>query len=260
MGNGNGNGSGNAIANECLRNAAAVGVDGCRGGWFFFAHSDGGYCWGVARRFDQIMCDIQIPCRVMVDIPIGLAGPSCPVRPCDMLARRRLGRRSASVFSTPSRTALGGRDYADASQRNHQVTGRKLSRQCWNLFPRIREVDAWLSAHRQTKRMVFESHPELCFAALAGGQPMTHYKKTETGFSERLALLSAHWPAAPAAVEEALANLPRSIAARDDMLDALVLAITASCDEHELESIPANPGRDQTGLPMSMTFPRVLNA
>ena len=249
-----------ASIGQRLTAPAAVGVDGCRGGWFFFAGDDDGFRWGLEVRFSQIMQGLPQDSRVMVDIPIGLAGPSCPVRVCDTLARRRLGPRSSSVFSTPSRAALDCADYADASRRNHEITGRKLSRQSWNLFPRIREVDAYLDTHRSARAQVFESHPELCFAALAGGRPMTHYKKTEPGFAERLELLCAQWPEAPAAVEAVLSVLPRSQVARDDIMDALVLAVTARLDWDNLETVPAQAEHDQAGLPMAMVCPRALSA
>jgi len=239
---------------------AAVGVDGCRGGWFFFAGDEFGFRWGLEPRFSRIVGDLPPDSRVMVDIPIGLAGPSCPVRACDTLARRRLGPRSSSVFSTPSRAALDCDDYAGASRLNQQITGRKLSRQSWNLFPRIREVDAYLAAHRSARAQIFESHPEMCFTALAGGRPMSHYKKTEPGFAERLELLCARWPEAPAAIEAALAALPRSKVARDDITDALVLAVTARLDWDHLETVPAQAEHDQAGLPMAMVCPRATSA
>jgi predicted RNase H-like nuclease len=89
---------------------------------------------------------------------------------------------------------------------------------------------------------------------------MSHYKKTEPGFAERLELLCARWPEAPAAIEAALAALPRSKVARDDITDALVLAVTARLDWDHLETVPAQAERDQAGLPMAMVCPRATSA
>jgi len=233
-----------------------VGVDGCRGGWFFFSGEDGGFRWGLAARFGEVLDQAPSGSPVLVDIPIGLSGGDCPVRPCDTLARRRLGPRAASVFPSPSRAALDCADYASASERNRQVTGRKLSRQTWNLMDKIREVDGALANRPDARRVVRESHPEVCFAALAGGRPMRHYKKTDAGFEERLEILCACWSGSRRLLTRAMESLSRAEAARDDLVDALALALTASLDDDELETLPTDPDHDEAGRLMAITAPR----
>lgn len=233
-----------------------VGVDGCRGGWFFFAGHDDGFRWGLAGRFSEVLDRVPTGSPVLVDIPIGLTGADCRVRPCDTLARRRLGARGASVFPTPSRAALDCADYASASERNRQVTGRKLSRQTWNLMDKIREVDGVLGDRPEARDVVRESHPEVCLAALAGGRPMRHYKKTEPGFQERVEILCACWPGSRRLLDEVTGALSRAEAARDDVVDALALALTASLDVDEMETLPPHPGQDEAGRLMAITAPR----
>lgn len=233
----------------------AIGVDGCRGGWFYCASHGSYFRWGLAASFSEVLACAARGSRVFVDIPIGLTGPSCAVRSCDTLARRRLGPRAASVFPTPSRASLDCADYVSASRRNQQITGRKLSRQTWNLVGKIREVDIALGQREAMDRIVHESHPELCFAAFAG-RPMDHYKKTEAGFRERLAVLDACYTDSRAIVDDALDSLRRAEVARDDIVDALVLAFAARLAPQDLETLPAEPERDQIGRPMAITCPR----
>jgi predicted RNase H-like nuclease len=235
---------------------SGVGVDGCRGGWFFFSGQDDGFRWGLAAGFSELLDQTPPGSPVLVDIPIGLTGRECPVRPCDTLARRRLGPRAASVFPTPSRAALECADYASASERNRQVTGRKLSRQTWNLMDKIREVDEVLANRPDARQTVRESHPEVCFAALAGGRPMCHYKKTDSGFEERVEILCACWSDSRRLLAETMDSLSRVEAARDDLVDALALAITASLDDGELETLPTDPDHDEAGRLMAITAPR----
>jgi len=232
-----------------------MGVDGCRGGWFFFASHGTDFRWGLAKDFREALDCAARGCRVFVDIPIGLTGPSCPVRPCDTLARRRLGPRAASVFPTPSRASLDCADYVSASKRNQQITGRRLSRQTWNLVDKIRQVDMALGERQDAEPTVYESHPELCFAAFAG-RPMVHYKKTEAGFGERLAVLDDCCAGSRAMVDVALDSVSRAQAAPDDVVDALVLALAARLDPEDLETLPAEPDDDQIGRRMAITCPR----
>jgi predicted RNase H-like nuclease len=125
---------------------------------------------------------------VAVDMPIGLldAGP----RACDVEARRRLGPRRSSVFPAPSRPMLAAATYRDALA----IGG--LSKQAFNLIPKIREVDALLTPRRQ--RTVVESHPELGFARLLG-RPCAAPKRTPEGLAERRALVSLAPDRAPRA-------------------------------------------------------------
>ena len=68
----------------------------------------------------------------------------------------------------------------------------------------VREADAVARAGRGGEAPIREAHPELCFTVLAGGRPMGHYKKTEQGHEERLAVLARHYRPARELVRRAL--------------------------------------------------------
>jgi predicted RNase H-like nuclease len=137
-------------------------------------------------------------------MPIGL--PDRGPRACDIEARRRLGPRRSSVFPAPLRPMLDAPTYADALS----IAG--LSKQAYNLIPKIREVDALMAPDRQ--RTVVEVHPELCFARLLG-HPCRSPKRTVEGRAERLAVL------------DLTIERPPPGAAWDDVLDACALTETA---------------------------------
>ncbi|HCJ10793.1 MAG TPA: DUF429 domain-containing protein, partial [Clostridiales bacterium] len=110
----------------------------------------------------------------LVDIPIGLPGGGGPAeRACDRLARRRLGPRGSAVFPVPVREAVYAPTYEAACAIQARTRGgRRLSRQVWALVPKMREVDRTLRELGCEAPLLFESHPELCFAALNGGRPL----------------------------------------------------------------------------------------
>ena len=68
-----------------------------------------------------------------------------------------------------------------------------MSVQAWNIFAKIREVDAVFATQPNLQRRVREVHPELAFAALNDGRTMENPKKTRAGRDERLRTLSQHF-------------------------------------------------------------------
>ncbi len=232
---------------------AGWGVDGCRGGWFFFALRGRRYSFGLVPTVAEIL-EQDEPGRLLIDMPIGLHDEDGAPRGCDRLARALLGPRHASVFNAPIRAVLGQSDYATANRRSRQLSGRGLSRQTFNIMTRIAELDTLLQRDLAARAVVREAHPEVCFWGLNGCRPMAANKKTAAGFDERLATLGAHWPDAEAAVGAALADFPRSRLARDDVVDALALALVAAQPARQLRTLPATPPSDSHGLPMEMVY------
>lgn len=188
----------------------------------------------------------------LIDIPIGLSEDG--VRECDVLARRMLGRRGVSVFAPPCRAALSARSYREASAANFKRSGRRITIQGWNITPKIAEVDLFLRQTPAARGRVRESHPEVCFAALTS-RPMNFSKKSNEGFRERLAILQPLVPDSGYMGEKALAQCHRRILGRDDIVDALVLAICAAMGPQRLASLPALPPSDAHGLPMEIAYP-----
>ncbi|ALN71550.1 DUF429 domain-containing protein [Aureimonas sp. AU20] len=249
---------------------ALAGVDGCRGGWIAALERPGEACaLLVAPRFADLLAALPADAILAVDMPIGLperidgAG-----RAAEIAARPLLtpGRRS-SLFSIPARAAVeaGAGPFADAAARadayrrvcararEASEPPRAVSIQGFGLFPRILELDALLRAEPALARRVFESHPEIAFARLNGGEAMRHSKKRggrvhEEGAAERRRLLMAKG----LPPELLSAALPRG-AGEDDRLDACVLLLVARrLARGEATSLPDPPERDGFGLPVAI--------
>ena len=154
-----------------------------------------------------------------IDIPIGL--PADGSRKCDLEARRLLGPRRSSVFPAPVRAVLGTSTYAEACGVSQDISGKRLSKQLYNILGKIREVDALQSPSLQQR--LFEACPELSFAVMSRGVPMRNNKRTAEGRAERVAALRKSGLGDVTRIVDA----PTAGATRDDVLDALALAWTA---------------------------------
>jgi predicted RNase H-like nuclease len=230
-----------------------IGVDACKKGWFAVAlDSKNNWKIGVFNTLDDLW-NLWNPLGIIfIDIPIGL--PDSGRRACDIGARKMLGKRGSSVFPAPSRPALAAGTYRRACQINQRVTGVKLSIQTWNICAQIREIDSWLRHNPAVQPRVRESHPEICFWALAGGHAMSSPKKTVTGFEERYGVLEINCPQTGRIVWQALDQFRRKDLARDDILDALALAVSARRSLKSIRTIPPDPPRDKRGLPMEIVY------
>jgi len=230
-----------------------VGVDACKKGWFAVA-LDRRDNWkiGAFKTFDELWRQWNPLSDIFIDIPIGL--PSSGRRTCDVETRRLLGKRGSSVFAVPCREALPARTYRQACRINQRILGVKLSIQTWNISAKIREIDTWLRSNPAAQPRIRESHPELCFWALAGGRAMVYPKKSLEGFEERFRLLGNNYRYAGAMVRQALDQYRRRDLARDDILDALVLAISARFSSGMPQTVPLNPPLDREGFPMEIVY------
>jgi predicted RNase H-like nuclease len=230
-----------------------IGIDACKKGWFAVSiGTDKRFKIGVFETIADFWNSIKSNTLILIDIPIGL--PDEGKRQCDVEARRLLQKRASSVFPVPCRQAIRAATHQEACRMNQQTLGVKLSIQTWNIAGKIREVDDLLLRDEKARRCMRESHPEICFWALAGERPMAHYKKTDLGFVERLGLLGKINPATEKIMNTALKNYPRKYLAADDILDAVALAVTASTGRHALASIPQNPPCDGMDLPMQIVY------
>jgi predicted RNase H-like nuclease len=232
---------------------AYIGVDACKKGWFAVALSSrDNWKIGVFNSLEDLW-NLWNPLSIIfIDIPIGLLNSGRRV--CDIEARKILGKRGSSVFSVPCRGALETKTYRQACRINKRINGVRLSIQTWNICSKIREIDTWLRNNPTMQSKVRESHPELCFWAMAGEQPMAYSKKSPQGFAERLAVLKKMYPQTGAIVEMALGRYRRKDLARDDILDAIVLAVSARCSAKSIKTVPADPPLDKKGLPMEIVY------
>ena len=202
--------------------ASVTGIDGCAGGWVAVTLSEDGDGDGVAgappavsvtvaRTLDGLGLDGAGV--IGIDMPLGLLAAGW--RTADLLARRALGRRGSCVFAIPPRPVWEQPAYANASQSCRELTGRGMSVQAWGLRGKLLEADAF---RRAAAPPLYEVHPELSFAALAGGTPLADSKHTRAGLAIRRALLAQAGIALPARVPGA---------AEDDLLDAAAVAWSA---------------------------------
>jgi predicted RNase H-like nuclease/predicted enzyme related to lactoylglutathione lyase len=156
---------------------------------------------------DALLVDASV---VAIDIPIGI--PEEGERPADEAARRFVGPRASSVFSTPPRPVLEAGTYEEARRVAREATGKSISAQSYALRRRILEVDEYA---REDDRVI-EVHPEVSFRELAH-RPLLSKHRSD-GLAERRALLEEAGIDVPAAV-------PRI--GEPDLLDATVAAWTA---------------------------------
>lgn len=231
-----------------------AGVDGCPGGWLAVFVRGAEMRIEVLPRFADVLA--RVPSLIAVDIPIGLperAGHGG--RTAENKVRRMLGARQSSVFSVPSRPAVYAGSYAEACATALATSDppRKVSKQLFNIAPKIREVDQVLRADPKLMPRVFEVHPELAFWRMNGGRVLDEPKKAkgrchEPGLTLRRSLLIAG--GLPEAVVTAAA--PKG-AGPDDLLDALACAFVAGrIHRGEAVSFPDSPERDLHGLPMAI--------
>lgn len=235
-----------------------AGVDGCRAGWVAaFVQPAGDACaMAVFARFADVRAALQRPEIMAVDVPIGLPARSGHGgRAPENAVRPLLGARQSSVFSVPSRAAIEAADYAAACRAAlaNSDPPRKVSKQLFNIAPKIREVDALLRADPALAARVYEVHPELAFWRLNGGQPLAEPKKVNSrpyppGLALRRRLLRA------AGLPAQLVDLPAPRgAAADDVLDALACAaIARRIHAGTARPFPDPPPRDAYGLPMAI--------
>jgi predicted RNase H-like nuclease len=257
----------------------AVGVDATPDGWVAVRMRDHEY-----RRVDRYADDDAAVSAfrdlwtehadadvILVDAPIGLPDDMAARAP-EREARDRLGARSRSVFNVPIRPILDVEPYADANalQKDREQDGRGLTKQTYNIVPRIREVDELLGASDvdATQDVVRESHPEVCFWALNDEIPMAYSKTGQPAAAhwERVGVLASVHANDPVHADEdafhdALATAGRELLgwdapalSNDDLLDAFALAVTGSTLTGSLRTLPDEPVTDDRGRRMEMVY------
>jgi predicted RNase H-like nuclease len=243
--------------NATAKDVWLAGVDGCPAGWLAaFVHPDGDDCdVAIFPRFADIVAARPLAV-IAVDMPIGLPARTGPGgRAAESTVRPLLGARQSSVFSVPSRAAIEATDYRTACTVALATSDppRKVSKQLFNITPKIREVDAGLRTDATLAARVFEVHPELAFWRMHGERPLMEPKKVksrcyEPGLALRRGLLiKAGLPA------RSVNALPPKGAGPDDLLDALACAATARrIHAGGARAYPNPPPRDAYGLPMAI--------
>lgn len=223
-----------------------VGVDGCRGGWLAVALKAGVATARVFTHFAGLLSAYPDATALAVDMPMGLwESGRARARPCDALARKRLGKRAACVFIPPTRAMLHATTYAPL--RKHG-----LSVQAYNLIPRIRELDTLLTPALQVR--VWESHPELSFAAMTGA-PIAYPKRTAPGQAARRHAAQNALALSNSDLDALWCSCRNAGAGYNDLLDACALAWSAwRHTESQSEVCVGEPVHDERGLLMAIRF------
>jgi predicted RNase H-like nuclease len=208
-----------------------AGVDGCRSGWVIATRRG----VRVVEQLDLVVADADLS-TIGIDIPMGL--PQDWDREADRAARRYLGRRSSTIFPTPPRELLSLRTYPEANARSRERFGTGLTKQTFNLFPKIVEVDR-LARVAPPDRLV-EIHPECAFVAMCGA-PLPP-KRSVDGAVARLALLRPLYG-------DVVTARP-SGARADDVLDAFAVLWSAERFARGAHFVHGPAERDGLGIPM----------
>ncbi len=247
-----------------------VGVDGCPAGWVAVFSRGGAaeaHC-SVFPTFADLIAAMPDDAIIAVDMPIGLPdrvghggrGPESRIR-------QHLDQRQSSVFSIPSRAAVYAEPgpYADepariaAHRRASEIAKatsdppRGCSIQAFGLFAKVREIDKVLRERPELRSRVIESHPELAFWQLNGGQAMSLPKKIRgavnpDGIAERAALLVSHGFS-----RDFLGCKLASRVGRDDFIDACAMMLVAARHGRgETVSFPNPPLHDAFGIEVAI--------
>jgi predicted RNase H-like nuclease len=230
----------------------AAGADGCRKGWICVLRDPGGAI--ASRLFETaraLLDQDPRPALLAIDVPIGL--PDAGPRLCDLQARRRLGPRASSVFPAPIRPLLAAASWQEACAIRERIEGRRISQQAWGIVRKVDDVDRALRSAPKPSDWVREVHPEVCFWAWRGGEPMPAAKKRAAGRAARRALVAQYF--GDDAFENVRARHRRTDVADDDVLDALAALWTAErVVRGEASTLPERPPLDAHGLPMEIVY------
>ena len=216
-----------------------IGIDGCRAGWI------------TAKILDNQLISFQIIenlnddylkqsnlTHIGIDIPLQLSHTG--KRLAEIEARGLLKKRACTIFSPPTLNALRAKNYIDACEVNFKECGKRISKQSWNLFPKIKEAHKFLENNSISKLEVFEVHPELSFMAMNDMNLIEASKKTETGKEIRIKLIQKFFP--NFSFESVRNQYKKNQVLDDDILDSIsVLWSTQRIVDNIAQFVPKDP-------------------
>ena len=234
-----------------------AGIDGSAGGWIAVVRMSHQF---KVYHIDRISQIVELPVTIdlaLIDIPLGL-GSSRVIRDVEELARKELSpSRHSSVFNVPVREAIQQEDYELASQMNQEITGKKISRQSWNIIPKIKDADSFLQENPGLKKRLLEAHPELCFKYLNHAKIPVFRKRDpgQKGLDERIRILRNYYQDVERFYGHQRKDLHPSLAQPHDLVDALCLCITACLGyQYRLSRLQETSTQDDFGIEMNMHF------
>ena len=225
-----------------------LGIDGSKNGWVGVKQNTkrGDFFEIIFKEklIDFLSTDIKL---IIIDMPVGLdKNIQQGGRLVDKEARKKLLKRKSSIFNAPIRDVLKAKSYDEANTIS-KSKGLGISKQSWNLVPKINELDQILQI--KIRPQIYESHPELCFQTMNDGE-LKFSKKEKLGIKERRNILTKN-------------GFDRKFLDRnlkknknfhsDDFLDACALSWTAKRIMNEKNiNLPEDPKKDELGIIMQM--------
>jgi len=203
-----------------------------------------GACW--SRYEDRAR-------RILVDVPVGLVESGDPTRRCDALARSVLGDRAETVVSPPVREATRKHRYSTADRVHRRKSGQDLTERAFGRSEGIARLDELVQELPEAAAVVRESHPEVCFRAVAGA-PLEFSRETAAGYAERMRTLARYDRDAAPTVQKAAEATGGAAVTVADVLDAVALAYAARPGDGDLRTLPPDPPTDAVGLPMEIVY------
>lgn len=193
--------------------------------------------------------------RLIIDITIGLADSreEAAHRP-ENAARKILKGKSSSIFPVPFRSVARANTVAEAWNISKALNAG-ANYMTMGIRDAVNEIDIFLQENETWKNVLYESHPEVCFALLNGGNPVMEKKSEEQGIEKRLEILEKY------GIDRVdVTQHPLFTKYRDDVVDAVCLALVGKfAVEGNSATIPIEDEikADATGLKMQMIIPKL---
>lgn len=232
-----------------------VGIDGCDGGWMTAMLSSSRLLIERYKSIAEVLAAHKTADKFIIDIPIGLAdsGEEAVHRP-DNAARKILKGKSSSLFPVPFRSVARAKTVAEAWNISKALNAG-ANYMTMGIRNAVNEIDIFLQENEAWKNVLHESHPEVCFALLNGGNPIMEKKSEEQGIEKRLEILEKY-----GIDRMSVTRHPLFAKYSDDVVDAVCLAfIGRFAVEGKSATIPNvdEIKTDSTGLKMQMIIPEL---
>lgn len=235
-----------------MTQVSAIGVQSCNAGWLAVHEHGGDFDFVVEKKFADLAK--RFPrAFVGINLPIGLLDEG--VRNCDSLARKRMGEQGNTIQDAPLRPTLAAQNNEEANELRKKIDGQKYSESEWQRLLKIREVDEVVMKDENLRGRIYEVHPELSFAHLNYGKPISGTITSVEGREARINALVSAWRREW--IDEMLARVEKEYSPDEVAPDDLINAIACLWSTQRVLSDQAGwvgdlSVRDSAGLPMAI--------
>ena len=221
--------------------SSVIGIDGCKAGWITTKIQENkSISFHLIENLNDGYLERCNVSHIGIDVPLQLSRMG--KRFAEIEARSLLKNRACTIFSPPTLNALKAKNYMDACEVNFKECGKRISKQSWNLFPKIKESQEFLKNKLIKKLGVFEVHPELSFMAMNDMHLIQASKKTDIGKEIRIKLIQKFFP--EFSFELVRNKYKKNQVLDDDILDSVsVLWSTQRIVDNIAKFVPKDPKR-----------------